>query len=121
VDDTTGNPATFVLAASDAWLKLAQTAGLMPAAYGTQNLYGTAMASSLVVNISGLPVRRAKNLAAGKILVSNSLTADWLETGPSPAQQDIVAKLGTDTVLWGMGAPRIINPAGIVALAPAAP
>jgi hypothetical protein len=121
VDDTTGTPATFVLAASDAWLKLATTAGLMPNAYGTQNLYGTAMASSLVVNVSGLPVRRAKNLPDGTVLVSNNLTADWLETGPSPAQQDVVAKLGTDFVLWGMGAPRIIIPAGIVSLAPAAP
>jgi phage head maturation protease len=121
VDDATGTPATFVLAASDVWLKLAKIAGLMPPVYGTSNLYGTSMASSLQVSISGLPVRRAKNLADGTILVSNNQTADWLETGPSPAQQDIVAKLGTDFVLWGMGAPRIIIPAGIVELSPAAP
>lgn len=120
VDDATGTPATFALASSDKWLAIAKTAGLYPAPYGTNNVYGTAMASSLEVNVSGLPVRRAKNLPAGTILVSNGSTAKWSESGPSPAQQDVIAKLGTDVVLWGMGASRIELPAGIVELSPAA-
>ena len=41
---------------------------------------------------------------------------DWLEDGPRTAQQDVVAKLGTDVAVWGIGAPAIYIPTGIVKL-----
>jgi hypothetical protein len=116
VDDATGSPATFVLAAPDAWLAIGKATGLLPPAYGTQNLPGVAQASTLRVEVSGLPVIRAKSLAAGSIVVSNGDAADYLEDGSYTATQDVISKLGTDVVIWSLGAPAIYIPAGIVKL-----
>ena len=116
VEDATGQPANFVLAGTNAWLTIASAQGLVPAPYGTQNVSGTADARSLQVNVSGLPVIRDRNLDPDTALVSASIAADWLEDGPRTAQQDVVAKLGTDVAVWGIGAPAIFIPNGIVAL-----
>jgi HK97 family phage prohead protease len=116
VEDATGQPANFVLAGTNAWLDIASSQGLVPAPYGTQNVSGTADARSLQVNVSGLPIIRDRNLAPTTVLVSASITADWLEDGPRTAQQDVVAKLGTDVAVWGIGAPAIYIPTGIVKL-----
>jgi phage head maturation protease len=116
VEDAVGQPANFVLAGTNAWLTIASSQGLVPAPYGTQNVQGTADARSLQVNVSGLPIIRDRNLDPDTALVSSSITADWLEDGPRTAQQDVVAKLGTDVAVWGIGAPAIFIPTGIVKL-----
>jgi phage head maturation protease len=120
VDDATGSPATFVLAASDAWLELAKTPGLLPPAYGTQNVGGVAQASTLRVEVSGLPIIRAKALAAGTVIVSNASAAKLFSSGMMTATQDVVARLGTDVAVWSMDAPGIFIPTGIVKLTKAA-
>ena len=114
VEDATGSPAGFVLAGPDAWLRIATSQGLVPGNYGTQNVAGTADAASLRVSVSGLTVVRARNLAPDIALVSNGLAGSWLEDGPFTAEQDVVAKLGTDTAVWGLGAPAIFIPTGVV-------
>jgi phage head maturation protease len=116
VEDAVGQPANFVLAGTNAWLTIASSQGLVPAPYGTQNVSGTADARSLQVNVSGLPIIRDRNLDPDTALVSSGITADWLEDGPRTAQQDVVAKLGTDVAVWGIGAPAIFIPTGIVKL-----
>jgi phage head maturation protease len=117
VDDATGSPATFVLAAPDKWLEIGTAAGLVPPAYGTQNVGGVAQASTLRIEVSGLPVIRAKGLAAGSVIVSNGEAASWLEDGMYTATQDVVTKLGTDVAVWSLGAPAIYIPTGIVKMA----
>jgi hypothetical protein len=114
VDDATGSPASFILAAPDAWLAIAKATGLYPKPYGTSNAYGTAQASPLAVDVSGLPVTRAKALAAGTVLVSNSIAATAYTTGMLTATQDVVVKLGTDVAVWSMDAPAVFYPLGIV-------
>jgi phage head maturation protease len=120
VDDATGSPATFVLAATDAWLELAKTPGLLPPAYGTQNVGGVAQASTLRVEVSGLPIIRAKALAAGTVIVSNRSAASLFSSGMMTATQDVVARLGTDVAVWSMDAPAVFIPTGIVKLTKAA-
>jgi hypothetical protein len=114
VDDATGSPATFILAAPDAWLAIAKATGLYPKVYGTTNVYGTAQASPLAVDVSGLPVIRAKALAAGTVLVANPSSATLYTTGMMAAEQDVVVKLGTDVAVWSMDAPAVFLPLGIV-------
>lgn len=121
VDDATGSPASFVLAAPDAWLAIAKTPGLLPPAYGVQNVGGVAQASTLRVEVSGLPIIRAKGLAAGSVIASNSSAASLFSSGMMTAQADVIARLGMDVVAWSMDAPGVFIPAGIVKLAPAAP
>jgi hypothetical protein len=120
VDDATGSPAAFILAASDAWLEIAKTAGLIPPAYGTQNVAGVAQASTLRVEVSGLPVIRAKRLAAGTVIASNSSAASLFSSGLMTASAEVVARLGMDVAAWSMDAPGIFIPAGIVKLTKAA-
>lgn len=114
VDDATGAPASAVLAAPDVWLQLAGAAGLGVGPYGVQNVPGTVAASTLNVSISGLTITRDRNLAPGQIIVSNDLAASWLEDGMFTAEQDVVAKLGTDVAVWSLGASALYIPAGIV-------
>jgi hypothetical protein len=120
-DDATGSPATFVLAGSDAWLAIAKALGLTPPAYGTQNVAGVSQASTLRVEVSGLPIIRAKTMDPDAVVVSNGETADLMDTGAMTATQDVIQKLGTDVVVWSMGAPAVYIPSGIVKLAPAGP
>jgi hypothetical protein len=114
VDDATGSPATFCLAAPDAWLAIAKATGLYPRPYGTSNAYGTAQASPLSVNVSGLEVTRAKSLAAGTVLVSNSSAATCYTTGMMSGAQDVLVRLGTDVAVWSMDAAAVFLPLGIV-------
>jgi phage head maturation protease len=114
VDDATGSPATFVLAAPDAWLAIAKATGLYPRPYGTSNAYGTAQASPLSVNVSGLEVTRAKSLAAGTVLVSHSSAATCYSSGMMSGAQDVLVRLGTDVAVWSMDAAAVFLPLGIV-------
>lgn len=112
----TGRPATVALAASDVYVALGAQPWLQPPMYGTQNVPGTAAASTLSINISGLSIVEAWGLPAGTLIVTNEEAAGWLEEGPYLATAEDVAKLGTDVAIWGMGAPAIFLPAGVVEL-----
>jgi hypothetical protein len=78
------------------------------------NALGTAQASTLSPNVSGLPIYYSPNVAAGKMLVSNRLAAAWHEDGPFQASEEDVAKLGTNVAFYGMGAASVYIPAGVV-------
>ncbi len=116
VDDATGSPATFVLAGSSAWLGIAGIDGLFPAGAGGGPAVGSIDAAGLTLRVSGLPIIRAKHLTPTACIVSNSAAASWLEDGMFTAQQDVVAKLGTDVAVWSLGASGVFVPSGIVEL-----
>jgi hypothetical protein len=80
-----------------------------------------AQASTLLVEVSGLPIVRAKNLAAGTVIVSNPEAAKCYTSGMMTATQDVIARLGTDVAVWSMDAAAIFIPTGIVKLTAAAP
>ena len=116
VDDATGSPATFVLAGTSAWAGIAGVGGLFPLGQPTLPTVGAVDAAGLNLRISGLPIIRAKNLTPTACIVSNGIAASWLEDGMFTAQQDVVAKLGTDVAVWSLGAPMLAIPSGIVEL-----
>jgi len=119
VRSATGAPATVVLAASDVFSALGQVG--TPAAYGTSNLTGTAQASSLAINVSGLEVTEAPYLPAGSAIFTNREAARWHEDGPFVATAEDVAKLGQNRAYWSMGASGIFLPAGLVKATPTLP
>jgi hypothetical protein len=121
VQQATGQPASFVLAAPDVFVKFGAMPGLVPGAYGTQNVAGTAQASSLDVNVSGLSVVLAPDLAAGTMIVSNRLACSWFEDGPFVVAAPEVAKLGEDVAIWSMSTFAAFVPAGIVKLSNVTP
>ena len=114
VRNATGIPATAVLVASDVFAALGGKAWLLPPQYGTQNVTGTAAASSLRINISGLEVTESPFMAAGKAVATNQEATGWFEVGPYLATADDVQKLGTDVAIWGMGAAGLFLPNGVV-------
>jgi ATP-dependent protease ClpP protease subunit len=113
VENATGQPASVILVASDVFAKMGGWSDLTPQPYGTQNVGGTATASTLSVNVSGLPVVHDRNLAAGSIVVTNQTAAAWVEEGPMFATADVVSKLGRDVAVWGMGVTAIFNAKGV--------
>ena len=112
VRSATGAPASAVLAASDVFAALG--AVLTPSSYGTANLTGTAQASTLQINVSGLAVIEAPYLPAGVAIFTNERAAQWHEDGPFVATAEDVAKLGQNRAYWSMGATGIFIPAGLV-------
>lgn len=119
VETATGSPASVVLMATDQFVMYGSV--LMPSVYGTQNVAGTADASTLNVNVSGLRVVHAPRLAAGTILVTNGQAAFWSEDGPFVIAAPDVSKLGENVAIWGMGALAIPVPAGVVKIVPNTP
>lgn len=120
VEDATGMPATVVLASPADFLAWGGLPGLYPPQYGTQNVAGTASASTLRINVSGLEIVRAPFLLTGS-LVTNELAASWHEDGPFPISAEDVAKLGQNVAVWSMGATSVEIPAGIIKLGTVAP
>ena len=116
VETATGNPAQFVLVASDVFAKIGGWTTFFPQTYGTQNVSGVATAGTLGVSVSGLPVIHDRNLAAGAILVSNSSTASWIEVAPALAAADNVSQLGRDVAVYGYGTAATYTAAGIISL-----
>jgi len=114
VNDTTGKPATVDLVSPTEFARIAGLAGLWPSAYGTSNIAGTAQASTLQVNVSGLPIIRAPFLTGNQHLVLNDESARWCEDGPFPISAEDVAKLGQNVAVWGMGTGKTTVPKGIV-------
>jgi len=116
VENATNMPATFVLVASDVWQKIGGLADLLPAPYGTQNVSGEATASTLTVNVSGLPVIHDRFLASGTMIVSNPSTGDWHEDGPINMEANDVEKAGLNAGVFGMGLFAPYVPTGIVSV-----
>lgn len=116
----TGQPASFVLAAPDVFKKFGGMPLMVPTSYGTQNVAGTATASSLDVNVSGLQVTLAPYLEAGTAIVSNRLACAWFEDGPFIVNAQDITKLGEDVAIWSMAAFGAFLPAGVITLEPPA-
>jgi len=119
VEDATGQPASIVLASSALFEKIGGWSTFFPAVYGTSNVGGTAQANTLAVNVSGLPVIRAKWLdsaANQDAIVTNGLAARWLEDGPRLATAENVGQLGRDVAIYGFAAAALFIPSGIVRL-----
>ena len=121
VQIATGSPASWVLAATDVFQAFGAMPAMMATPYGTVNAPGTATASTLDVNVSGLKVTHAPDLAPGTAIVSNNLACAWMEDGPFVVAAPVVPKLGEDVAIWGMGAFAAFIPKGIVLLANALP
>jgi len=114
VADVTGAPATVDLVSPTEFARLGGLVGLWPSAYGTANVAGTAQASTLAVNVSGLPIVRAPFLTGNTHLVLNGESAGWYEDGPFPISAEDVSKLGQNVAVWGMGTGATTVPKGIV-------
>lgn len=114
VEDATGMPATVDLVSSAEFGRLGGLAGLYPQAYGTSNIPGTAQASTLAINVSGLPIIRAPFLTGNTHIVTNDAAASWHEDGPFPISAEDVSKLGQNVAIWGMGTGATTAPKGIV-------
>jgi HK97 family phage prohead protease len=116
VETETGLPATVVLVGSSLFRKFGGWSSFNPATYSVQNVSGVATASTLAVNVSGLPVVHVRTLPANRAIISNTTTASWIEDGPQLATAENVANLGRDIAIYGYGTTAIYNPCGIVRL-----
>jgi HK97 family phage prohead protease len=114
VETETGLPASVVLAGSSLFKKFGEWSTFNPSVYTVQNVSGVATASSLVVNVSGLPVIHVRTLPANRAIITNTTTASWIEDGPRLATAENVAQLGRDIAIYGFGTTAIFNPCGIV-------
>ena len=113
VEDATGYPANVAIAASDVWKRLGTTAGLMPRAYGTQNVAGVAQANTLVVEASGMTIAKGRALTAGTLILGYTGAATFFEDGPRTIEADNVAQLGRDTAIYGFVAPVVMRAGGV--------
>jgi HK97 family phage prohead protease len=116
VETETGLPATVVMVGSSLFRKFGGWSSFNPATYSVQNVSGVATASTLAVNVSGLPVVHVRTLPANRAIISNTTTASWIEDGPRLATAENVANLGRDVAIYGYGVTAIYNPCGIVRL-----
>ena len=117
VEDATGTPASAVFVSTAVFKKIGGWSTFIPAPYSPNNVSGIATASTLQVQVSGLPVIRAKWLdtnAAYNAIVTNGAAARWIEDGPRLAQAENVAKLGRDYAIHGYGVSGVYLPAGVV-------
>lgn len=117
VQTATGQPGSVVLAGLSAFIALGGK--LTPAP--VFNATGTATASTLEINVSGLRVVYDPYLAATEILVTNGLAAQWREDGPQTINSTDVEKLGNNYAVWGMALLTPTIPTGIVGLRTVAP
>ena len=116
-EDSTGVPATIVYASTALMIEIGGWESFFPAPYSVQNVSGVATASSLLVNVSGLRVVRAKWLdgnAAMHAVVTNGEAVRWIEDGPRLANAENVGKLGRDVAIYGYGVTAAYLPAGII-------
>jgi len=116
VQTATGMPAQFVLVSPAVFKTIGGWSTFFPSNYGTFNVSGTAVAQTLGVAVSGLPVILDRNIGGNAILVSNTEAAKWVEDGPRFAQAENVTQLGRDVAVYGYGASMIISGAGIIGL-----
>jgi HK97 family phage prohead protease len=117
VEDATQSPASAVFVSTAVFNKIGGWSTFQPEPYTVQNVSGVATASTLRVNVSGLPVIRATWLdtnAAYNAIVTNGAAARWVEDGPRLATAENVGKLGRDIAIYGYGVTAAFLPAGIV-------
>jgi len=117
VEDATSVPASAVFVSTAVFKKIGGWSTFFPEVYTVQNVSGVATASTLRVNVSGLPVIRAKWLdtnAAYNAIVTNGEAARWIEDGPRLATAENVAQLGRDISIYGYGTTAAYLPAGII-------
>lgn len=116
VEDATGEPASIVLASTDLFLATAAMTGIVPPVPvgNPSNASGTALASTLRVNISGLDVTHDADLPAGTMFVSTPQAAGWYEDGPHTITAEDVRKLGQDVAIYSLAAGAVLLPAGVV-------
>lgn len=119
VQTETGEPASVVSVASDLFAIIAKV--WAPTSVNPQATGGTAMASTLSVNVSGLAITHDPYLAAGTGIVTNRTAAAWLEDGPNQITVDDAERIGQNVAYWSMGVSAIYAPAGIVEIAATAP
>jgi uncharacterized protein len=120
VEDATQSPASAVFVSTAVFNKIGGWSTFQPEPYTVQNVSGVATASTLRVNVSGLPVIRATWLdtnAAYNAIVTNGAAARWVEDGPRLATAENVGKLGRDIAIYGYGVTAPFLPAGIVRVA----
>ena len=116
-EDATGVPASIVYASTALMKEIGGWESFFPAPYSVQNVSGVATASSLLVNVSGLRVVRAKWLdgnAAMHAVITNGEAVRWIEDGPRLANAENVGKLGRDIAIYGYGVTAPYLPAGII-------
>jgi hypothetical protein len=124
VEDATGAPASAVFVSTEVFKSIGGWSTFQPEPYTVQNVSGVATASTLRVNVSGLPVIRAKWLDEGNgfnAIVSNGAAAKWIEDGPRLATAENVGKLGRDVAIYGYAASGVYLPAGVVRVYDATP
>jgi hypothetical protein len=117
VKRATGRPATAALASPNVYAALGGAAWLQAPQYGTQNVAGTASASTLSINVSGLEITEAHGLPTNMLIVSNDQGAAWFEDGPFLVTAEDVEKLGTNVAIWGMGEGGLFLPAAVIKIA----
>lgn len=117
VEDATGAPASAVFVSTEVFVSMGGWSTFQPEPYTVQNVSGVATASTLRVNVSGLPVIRAKWLDTGNgfnAIVSNGAAAKWIEDGPRLAAMENVSKLGRDVAIYGYACSGVYLPNGVV-------
>lgn len=115
VESATGMPAEFALVASNVFIAAGGYAGVPDPGYGAgSNAEGAAVARTLRLDVSGIPLIHDRNLADGTILVSNSAAAKWHEQGPNVITQEQVSLLAQDMAIYGYGVTATYVPAGLV-------
>lgn len=114
VEDATGMPASFALAATDVFKAAAKLTGMYPSTYGDQATAGVSSAGTLSVEVSDIPIIHARKMPAGTLLVSNSAAGEWHEDGPATVTAEDVERLGMNVAVWGMGVFLPLVPAGLV-------
>ena len=120
VEDATQSPASAVFVSTAVFNKIGGWSTFQPEPYTVQNVSGVATASTLRVNVSGLPVIRATWLdtnAAYNAIVTNGAAARWVEDGPRLGTAENIGKLGLDLAIYGYGVTAAFLPAGIVRVA----
>lgn len=108
----TGQPASTVVVAADLFAAIAKV--FAPTSVNPTSVGGTAMASTLQVNASGLRITLDPFLAAGTGWISNSLATEWLEDGPFTITVDDAEKIGQNVAYWSLGVSAVYIPAGVV-------
>lgn len=118
VETATGLPASVVLCATDVYSQLGRLSQIVPASPpgNPSNASGTLDARSLSVNVAGLPLVHSRGLATGRVIVTNSMAAQWFEDGPFAMTADDASLLGTDVAWFSFGATATFIAAGIVKL-----
>lgn len=113
----TGAPASVLAVSEDLFIKIGgwPDIGVPMGAGSVVNAAGTALASTLRVEVNGLTVVLLNEDApTGTMLVSNGQAASFYEQGPRSIEAPDVAKLGVNAGLWGIGGTAVPVPSALI-------